>query len=177
MIDQIRSAFFKNALGKLLAGQKRQRKIHTLNSARTIGLLFDATTESTRKEVQDFAQKLEKEGKKVQIFGFFNIKQAPENPGFNHFAQKESTWARIPKSEKAIAFASESFELLLSFNPSELPQLNWIAAASKAAMKIGLASVQPNDFDIQLETPDGKGFRFFTEELRGYLDKIVLTKS
>lgn len=177
MIDQIRSAFFKNALGKLLAGQKRQRKTQTLTSARTIGILFDATSESTRKEVQDFIQKLEKEGKKVQTLGFFNTKQAPENPGFNHFVLKESTWARIPKSEKAIAFATDTCDLLLSFNPDELPQLTWIAAASKAGMKIGLASQQQNDFDIQLETPDGKGFRFFTEELRGYLDKIVLTKS
>lgn len=177
MIDQIRSAFYKNALGKLLAGQKRQRKTHTLTSARTIGILFDATSDSLRKEVLEFAHKLEKEGKKIQLLGFFNTKQLPENPAFNHFGLKESTWARIPKSEKAISFAADPLDLLLSFNPDELPQLSWIAAASKAAMKIGLASNQQNDFDIQLETPDGKGFRFFTEELRGYLDKIVLTKS
>jgi hypothetical protein len=41
-------------------------------------------------------------------------------------------------------------------------------------MKIGFATHRPNDFDIQLETPEGKGIRYFTEQLALYLGKIVL---
>lgn len=177
MIEKIRAAFFKNALGKLLAEQKRQRKIHTLESARTIGVLFDAGADATRKEVAEFVKKLEKDGKKVQLLGFFNVKQQPEAQTFDFFFLKETTWTGVPKSEKAAAFGQQKFDLLLSFNPDDRAPLEWIAIASQAAMKIGLATDHRNDFDIQLETPEGKGMRYFTEQLSVYLDKIVLTKS
>jgi hypothetical protein len=177
MIEKIRAVFFKNALVKLLAAQKRQRKIHTLNSASTLGILFDASTSTTRSEMAEFIKKLEKNGKKVRLLGFFNSKQAPENQAFDNFHLKECTWQGKPKSEKALAFSTEKFDLLLSFNPEDLSALEWLTVASPAAMKIGLATRRPNDFDIQLETPEGKGVRFFTEQLSIYLDKIVLTKS
>ena len=177
MIEKIRAAFFKNSLGKILAAQKRQRKIHTLESARTIGILFDASAESPRKEIVAFAKKLTKEGKKVELLGFFNVKQKPDNQDFDFFFLKESTWNGLPKSEKATAFSKHKLDLLISFNPELFSQLEWLAAASQAAMKIGLSTERPNDFDIQLETPTGKGFHFFMEQLSIYLDKIVLTKS
>jgi hypothetical protein len=177
MLAQIRAIFFKKALRELLAAQKRKRQTHTLESARNIGILFDASTETIRKEVAEFVKKVEKEGKKVRTIGFFNFKNLPEAHTFDAFTLKESSWAGVPNSEKATAFSKESFDLLLSFNPDETPQLEWLAAASPAAMKIGLATNHQNDFDIQLETPEGKGVHFFAEQLSIYLDKIVLTKS
>lgn len=177
MLEKIRAAFFKNALGKLLAQQTRQRKTHTLESARSIGILFDASDDSIRKEIAGFAKKLEKDGKKVEMLGFFNSKQKPDNQDFDFFFQKEATWQGKPKSEIATTFSKKKLDLLICFNPASLSQLEWLAAASQAAMKIGLATERANDFDIQLETPAGKGFQFFTEQLSIYLDKIVLTKS
>ena len=177
MLAQIRAILFKKALRDLLASQKRVRSVHTLNSARNIGFLFDASTEKARQEVAEFVKKLEKDGKKVKMLGFFNFKQLPESHRFDSFVLKESTWHGLPKSEKATAFSKEKFDLLLSFNPDDLSQLEWLAAASPAAMKIGLATDHRNDYDIQLETPEGKGVRFFTEQLDIYLDKIILTKS
>lgn len=177
MIAKIRAIFFKNALGKLLAEQKRQRKTNTLQSARTIGILFDATSETVRKDVLEYVKKLEKDGKKVQMLGFFDTKQPPENQSFDYFFLKETTWQGIPKSEKAKTFSKEKFDLLLCLNPDDRPSLEWLAIESPAAMKIGFATDHLNDYDIQLETPEGKGVRFFTEQLSIYLDKIVLTKS
>ncbi len=177
MLAQIRAIFFKKALRELLASQKRKRQVYTLDSARSIGILFDASTETIRKEVADFVKRLEKNGKKVRLLGFYNSKTLPEAHTFDAFTLKETTWKGLPKSEKATAFSTEKFDLLLSFNPDDTPQLEWLAAATPAAMKIGLATEHQNDFDIQLETPEGKGVHFFAEQLDIYLDKIVLTKS
>ncbi len=177
MLAQIRAIFFKKALRELLASQKRKRQVHTLDSARSIGILFDASSETIRKEVADFVKRLEKGGKKVRLLGFYNSKALPEAHTFDAFTLKESTWKGLPKSEKATAFSKVTFDLLLSFNPDETPQLEWLAASSPADMKIGLATDHFNDFDIQLETPEGKGIHFFAEQLDIYLDKIVLTKS
>lgn len=177
MLAQIRALFFKKALQELLVSQNRKRQVHTLDSARSIGILFDASSETIRKEVADFVKRLEKNGKKVHVLGFYNSKGLVEAHTFDAFTLKETTWKGLPKSEKATAFSKEKFDLLLSFNPDETRQLEWLAAASPAAMKIGLATDHPNDFDFQLETPEGKGVHFFAEQLDIYLDKIVLTKS
>ena len=177
MIEKIRAAFYKNALAKLLLEQKRPRKIHTLQSAGKIGVLFDAGSAQVRKEVLELTKTWEKEGKKVQLLGFFNSKQVTDGESIQHFSLKESTWQGKSKSEKATAFSQEKFDLLLVFNPEALAPLHWVAVASQAAMKIGTATKAAQDFDFQLEIPDGKGVRFFAEQLHIYLDKIVLTKS
>lgn len=177
MFAQLRALLFKKAIQALATANRRTRRTHTLASARSIGVLFDATNDKVRREMADFVKKLEKDGKKVNLLGFFNSKQAPTDTSFDVFFLKEINWKGQPKSVKSDSFSAEKFDLLLSYNPDACPALDWVAVASQAAMKIGLATRQPNDFDIQLETPEEKGLSFFTEQLHLYLDKIVLTKS
>ncbi|MBV6439459.1 MAG: hypothetical protein EPGJADBJ_01100 [Saprospiraceae bacterium] len=177
MLESIRSALYKKSLQRVLATQKRRRQAHNLDSAKKIGILFDATTEKTRHEVMEYARELVEKGKSVRLFGYFKTKQPPEGHAFNFFFQKETTWAGVPKSEKASAFAEEKFDMLIYLDPEECLPLEWLAAASQAAMKVGYATDRPNDFDLLLETPDGKGLLFFTEQLHLYLDKIVLSKN
>ena len=175
MLERIRFAFFKMALRRALAERKRQRRTHTLHSARTIGLLFDATTDQYRREIMAFARELEKSGKQVRLLGYIKTKQPPGQQPFDFFFQKETTWTGQPKSEKAAAFVREKFDLLLCLNPADERPLEWIGTLSPAAMKIGLATQRPHDFDMQLEIPADKGITYFAEQLHLYLDKIVLT--
>ncbi|MBX2890764.1 MAG: hypothetical protein KF734_07560 [Saprospiraceae bacterium] len=177
MLESIRIALYEKSLRKILATQKRHRQAHNFASAKKVGVLFDATAEKTRHEVMDYAKQLVEKGKSVRLFGYFKTKQPPEGHAFNFFFQKETTWAGVPKSEKAKAFAEEKFDLLIYLNPEECPPLEWLAAASQAAMKVGFATERPNDFDLLLETPDDKGLAYFIEQMHLYLDKIVLSKN
>jgi hypothetical protein len=176
MLAPIRAVLFKKALRDLLNANKRQRQVHTLDSARSVGLLFDATEGTARKESLEFAQALEKQGKKVSLLGYFDTKQVPAPMDFDYFFAKETAWTGKPDSSKASAFAQQKFDLLFVLNPRELPPLGWLAAQSQAAFKVGFASSLPNDLDVQLETPEGRGIRYFTEQLALYLGKIVLSK-
>ncbi len=173
MLTNIRQYFFLRNLRRLLAEHQRSRKVHTLETARTVGLMFDATADKMRKEVLDYARILEKKGKKVQLLGYFDTKQPPmPTPDFAFFFKKETNWMGQPKSEKATQFVKEKFDLLLALNPQDLPALTWLTAQSSASMKIGFASEQPHDLDVQLETPPEKGIRYFAEQLELYLGKI-----
>jgi len=177
MLEYIRIALFRKALRRLLASQKRSRKTHTISSAKIIGLLFDASLDKNREEVVHFISSMEKAGKKIRVLGYFNTRQPTPAHTFDAFTLKETTWTRKPKSEKAQEFGGEKFDLLICLNPDELPALEWIAVQSPAAMKIGSPTTHPNDFDLQLEIPSGKGPRYFMEQLNLYLDKIVLSKN
>ena len=177
MLEYIRIALFRKALRRLLASQKRSRKTHTIGSAKSIGLLFDATADKHRKEVEEYIVSMEKAGKKMRVLGYFNMKQPTPAHTFDAFTLKETTWTRKPKSEHAGVFGREKFDLLICLNPDELPALEWIAAQSPASMKIGAPTTHSNDFDLQLEIPADKGPRYFMEQLNLYLDKLVLSKN
>lgn len=175
MLEKIRSALFKKNLRRALAAQQRARKSNTLESARTVGVLFDASLEKYKAETLEFARALEKKGKKVQLLGYVKTKQAPVDLSFDFFFQKELDWIGTPKSEKALAFAKEKFDLLICLNPADEAPLAWLAIQSQASMKTGFITAYPNDFDMILEIPAEKGIRYFTEQLHLYLDKIVLS--
>jgi hypothetical protein len=175
MFNFLRTYFFNKALRLSLAAARRRRP-QTLRSARTIALLFDATVEKNRREWLEFARRLEKEGKTVQLLGYFSEKALPESAGFDVFSAKELNWKGLPKSEKALSFAQGKPDLLLCYNPDEQRPLAWVAATIQAGMKIGTVTDTPNDFDLLLETPTAKGVRFFLDQLHLYLEKIVLTK-
>lgn len=177
MLEFIRIAFYKKSLRKLLETQKRRRLSHNLDSAKTIAILFDATTEKTRREIKEYAEELEDKGKKVRLFGYFSIKQPPEGHPFGFFTKQDTTWAGVPKGDKALAFAAEKPDILIYMNPEPCEPLEWLAAASQAAMKVGFAMEKPNDFDLLLETPANKDLHYFTEQLHLYLGKIILTKN
>lgn len=175
MLEKIRIAIARKNLRRTLAHSTRRRRTHTLESARTIGILFDATPDRDRREVLEFAKTLEKKGKKITLLGFIADAKNPGTHPFNFFTPKELRWTGTPKSEKALAFSNQKFELLLSFNPAGRLPLDWLAVHSPAAMKIGFVTAMPNDFDMLLEIPADKGLRFFVEQLELYLDKIVLS--
>ncbi len=177
MLATIRTAIARKKLRRAAGEINRRRRIHTLESARTIGLLFDASPERNRREVLDFVKTLEKKGKKVSLLGFIEEDKNPGEHPFPFFTPKELNWDNSPKSDKAAEFSRQNFDLLLSFNPSERIALAWPALQSPAGMKIGFVTSLPNDFDMLLEIPADKGLRFFVEQLDLYLDKIVLTSA
>ncbi len=175
MFEKIRLAIARKKLRRAIASLSRRRRTHTLESARTLGVLFDATPERNRREVLEFAKNLEKKGKKVTLLGFIADAKNPGEHPFGFFTPKELRWDGTPNSEKATDFIRQKFDLLLSFNPAGRLPMDWVAVHSPAAMKIGFVTGSPNDFDMLLEIPADKGMRFFIEQLELYLDKIVLT--
>ncbi len=177
MFEKIRIAIARKNLRHILAHQSRRRRTHTLESARSIGILFDATPDRDRCEVLEFAKSLEKKGKKITLLGFIADAKNPGEHPFDFFTPKQLRWNGTPNSEKAGTFSNQKFDLLLSFNPAGRLPLDWLAVRSPASMKIGFVTTMPNDFDMLLEIPADKGLRFFVEQLELYLDKIVLTSA
>jgi hypothetical protein len=173
MFRQLRQNMGLRALSAWLKTAKCQRKVHTLATARTIGLVFDASADAVRRESTEWAKQLEKEGKKVQLLGYLDQPKPPATaPEFDYFFEKELAWDLRAKSPKALAFEKEAFDMLLCINPNGHLPIAWVAAQSKAAMKIGMVTELPNDLDMQVDTPADKGVKYFAEQLRQYLTSI-----
>jgi hypothetical protein len=174
ILENLRIRSFKKQLLKNLTQQNRQRKISTVWSAHSIGILFDCTENAKSLEVLDFANALEREGKKVSLLAYNHVKKATESKPYPTFNRADTKWSGDLKPNIAKDFIQRRFDLLLVINLDKRRPIEWISAASQAAMKVGSASIIPNDLDIMLETPTEKSITFFLEQLDLYLDKIVL---
>ena len=177
MLEKLRTALLRRSIRQILANNLRRRRTHTIQSARSIGILFDATDEKDRKEVLHWAHILEEEQhKKVRLLGFVDNKQPLGQTQFPQFTQKDLRWNGQPKGEGVDKFLTDPPDLLLCLNKNGILPMNWVAVTSKAAMKIGTDSPEPHDFDMILETPTSKGVRYFVDQLEFYLGKIVPSK-
>ena len=173
MFESFRKRSAIAGLKQCLSAQKRARKAWSLDKAGSIAIVFDATNAKTRTEVETWAKELGKGGKKVTLLGFFNEKKAPAPPpDFDWYFAKETHWNYSPKSEKVSKFLGSTTDVLIVLNPKQLLPLEWVAAQHKAAMKIGMQTDFPHDFDLQIEIPSDKGVPFFAQELKHYLEKI-----
>ena len=63
--------FFKREL----KSNARQREVHNLQSAQSIGILYDATKQEDMMQVSEFVNVLFKTKKDVKALGFVNLKE------------------------------------------------------------------------------------------------------
>ncbi len=175
MLSQLRMALLRRSLHNLVAHPRRQRRPHTLESARSVALLFDASEEETRKVMTLWAESfVEREPhKRLYVLGFIDDEHTVGQSRFPQFTAKELRWYGRISSPAVERFLREEPDLLLCFNPQRRLLIHWVATASAAHMKIGSAPQEPHDFDFILEAPADKGGHFFLREVAFYLSKIV----
>ncbi|MFZ4633060.1 MAG: DUF6913 domain-containing protein [Saprospiraceae bacterium] len=162
----------KQKLRRLANNPTRKRQTHSLRTARSLALVFDATENQYRQEVLNWAREQEKSGKSIQLLGYFDARQPPEDPGFPFFSKKNRSLNGSWKNTPLDAFADFAPDLLIVLNPKDRLPLIYAAVRSNAAMKVGAPSEWTNDFDLLLETPGHKNLSFFLDQLHFYLEKL-----
>jgi hypothetical protein len=151
---RMQQRFFKKYLPTALPENAAPRKITNLDSAKTVGILFDATDKTTRETIVEYANQLSRSGKKVRLLGFMNFSEKKMPAGdlpFVHFNKKNLNWWGKPTSEKADAFCKEKFDLLLCLFSGENRPLEWLTARASARMKAGGALKFYQNLDLAIE--------------------------
>ncbi len=175
MLDRLRMALLRRSLRQLVEHSKRRRRPHTFDTARSVALLFDASEEETRKIVALWAEGFtEREHRKrLHVLAFVDDAHTVGQSRFPQFTAQDLGWRGRLEGPAVEHFLAETPDLLLCFNPRQLLPVQWVAAASKATMKIGNTNEPPHDFDLVVETPPEKDIQFFLREATHYLSKIV----
>ena len=87
IIERIKNWVYKNSLQKL-AIAKRTVKDMNIDSAQSIGILFDASEVDNRKSIMQYAERLRKKGKKVYLLGFISTVDKEATLRFLFFYKK-----------------------------------------------------------------------------------------
>lgn len=142
-----------------------------LKSAASIGILFDATELPAREVVLEYAEQLRKLGKRVSLLGYFDDAADSENYAFKFFNRKQMDWALRPNTEDVRDFIAQEFDLLLNIDPVSKVHTEYIAALSKAKLRVGPSTSHTYCYDLMIDIPAGAGPRRFIEQMEFLLGK------
>ncbi len=163
LFDSIRKVFFQREQQRKQQGQTHlRRRFLRFADCRAVGFLLDASDADTRLPLWLFARELAAGGKKVAVLMYFDGKDLPAELAseaerrltgceYQFFTHKDLSWSRLPQGEQIERFIQQTYDWLLVPKLAAHAQLDFLAAASPAAMRIscytgGEQDVEPYDF-------------------------------
>jgi hypothetical protein len=136
LFDSIRLSVFKHFVERKLNRNIEHHPV-SLNKAVSIGILFCADDIEERTMVERYAQALKEQGKEVQLLAFLEKRDLQSDYLFPYITPKDATWFGKPKGGTAGYFIKYPFDMLINFSLREILPLEYIAALSHAAFRIG----------------------------------------
>lgn len=141
MISSIQQFLWRRVLDKRLSGRLRTRASGSLNTARDVFVLYDASEEYQNKQAEDFFRRLKTLDVKVKSLGYAKYKIVPHYciPQLTKqfICKKDLNLFGIPSQTFLEDFLDEEFDLLISLDMEQDRVLQYLAAMSKAKFKVG----------------------------------------
>ncbi|MDX1666858.1 MAG: hypothetical protein R3350_06505 [Saprospiraceae bacterium] len=135
---------------------RQRRRIEVLHrsvpfdEARQIGILFDASELDHRNAVLQFAKKIR--SKRVHLLGYFDSYQDKEaHFPFDFFHSGQIDWALRPKGPAVQRFIENPFDILLVAYPSTTPHSEYIAALSRATLRVGPVTENTYCYELMID--------------------------
>ncbi len=167
----IQTYFYNQSLDKLRKRRAKAKPPVSFEAARNIGILFDATELEERETVLAYAKELRNKLKQVRLLGFFDNKLNDSNFTFHYFNRKNIDWAQRPGGEFVEEFIEMEFDWLFNLALKPNPQFEYIAALSRARLRVGPMTDNTFCYDIMIDA-EGGSLRDFIQQM-----ELVLAKT
>lgn len=140
-LQQIRSRIGHYLMDKGVASLSRSKKLVNINSAVSVGILFELTDDEVYYSVQKYFQKLQEKKIKVKVLGYVSNKLAVNKflpvLSVDFFNEKQINWFYIPKAPCIQDFVETDFDICINISSENVFPLKYVAALSKARLKVG----------------------------------------
>ena len=158
-------------------GLKRDRKMFSLEEAKTFGIIVDAGNAEEFDLVKKYVTYLKEMKKKVKVVGYFSTASIPpmtySKLEYDFFTSKQLNWYHRPANNFVENFIEEENDVLIDLNIRDSFPLRYLGAISKAKFKIGKFS---NDneplYDLMIQTDESKNLKYFLRQVDTYLGMI-----
>ncbi len=174
--NKLRLKIASFVLNKKIKKIARTKQVINLNSAKTIGIVFNNQNQKSNDIIKEFVNFLSQKNIQVYIVEFINKKIKTDNyvkKGFNYFSLNDLNWYYKPKSIIVDEFINKELDILidLSLDSSCYP-VQYINALSKAKFKVGKFYETQNYFDFMINIDKNNDLSFFIEQIKHYLIMI-----
>ena len=173
--NSIQTYFLKRDFEKKHGRLMRNRKFFNPATAKTFGVVFDASQESDYNRVSSFVRHLQANNKKVKAMGYISYKDLPhyvmQTISYDFIMKKDLNPILKPNNIHALDFIKSEFDILVDFNMDNNPVLRYISGLSMAKFKIGLLDKSNEEiFDFMLQGIDKGNMAGYAKEVLHYLE-------
>ncbi len=120
---------------------RRNVRTCSIEDAKKIGILFNATHQVSFEIVKDLVKSISSKNNHVEVLGFVDSKQLVDHylyrKGFEFFTRNQLNWYHKPVEEIVEKFIDTEFDLLLDLSLDNPFPVKYILACSKARFKAG----------------------------------------
>ena len=142
MFEGIKSGLARRKLLKAKGVEPRCVRACGLESAKKIGILYEATDEAQFEVVRKLLFDLQMRIPFVKALGFVDSKELSnfhlQPLDFSFFCNKELDWLGFPQEDTVSEFCNTDFDILICLDMEDKTPINYIKLRSKAGFKVGL---------------------------------------
>ena len=135
-IEDIKQKVGEYVFKRDLKHNNRIREVHNFNSAKSIGILYDATEIDDMMMVSEFANELFKSKKDVKALGFVNKNELTHHHmpmlQFDFFFLKDLNWYYKPQNYIMKNFLEKDYDILINLCTSNCVPVNYLAGEAIA---------------------------------------------
>lgn len=160
-----------NALKKSINTYIRNRKtsVKDIDGINSLAVLIDASTPVNILSLVKLADELGVSSNKLKVIGYKeDPKEIHENSDTAYYSYKSLGVNGTVKSQSLKDFVEKEYDILINFYSEEKPELNVVAAASRAKFKVGYAQIDHRINDLIIGAAPGNSDMFISE-LKKYL--------
>ncbi len=171
-LQNIKNRLANNHIRNKQKKNPRKKEFHNLESAKSIGILFDTLDEKNHSIAKKFSEDLLQKGYKVQTVGWIN---ADELPDFGvaqkilFYTNKDVKWNGEPISEELTEFVTKKFDLLFIFTESDHLSIKYLTQLSNASCKVGSLTDNCEHLDLMIDQGKNKSLANLISESLKYL--------
>tara|TARA_B100000945_G_scaffold321487_1_gene336372 strand:+ start:4122 stop:4673 length:552 start_codon:yes stop_codon:yes gene_type:complete len=176
MLLQIKSKIHYYFLKKQSIQKRRSGNMVVLSDAKKIGVLFDADTADSIKNVKILLKHLLDRSIDVDVLGFVNSRKKDQvhiaTLHINYFNLSDLSLFGFPNSKKTTSFIRKKYDMLINLSLKNSFETNYLALLSDSQFKVGLYcnnSVFVYDLMLKLKI---QSLEYFIKHVIHYLELI-----
>ena len=172
---------FKTKIGQIvfqnqLKSNKRKKEVCNLDSAKSIGILYDATNEEQINQIQPFVSYFFNLKKDVKALGYVNAKKLlychTPKLQYDFFYLKDLNWYKKPQNYIIDNFIKKEYDILINLCDSSCIPIKYLVASYVARFKIGQHEDGYEIYDLMISLKEDKSLEKLMSEIQHYLQLI-----
>ena len=176
IIENIKRNTGLKALSKSLRTVKRNKVVHNLVTARTIGIVGIVNSNNDFEEINSLHTYLLEKKMQVDFLLYCPGKEIPQQlimrKGINIFGRKEVNWYGKPLIPFVEQFCKVEYDILIDLSLIELYPLRWISSLSCSKFKVGSLDYAGNPYDLTINVDSRREISYLSEQIIHYLNLL-----
>lgn len=177
MLNQFKIFIGRFILNNKINNKKVQHQFISYDNAQEIGIVYNAENLNDEQKIQQFANELRSDGKKVFLLGYINQKELPykrvPHISSEFYWREKLTFFYLPIPEKIGRFIDTKFDILLNIYHDDEVALKGISVLSKAQYRLGSQmTLATQFFDMTIDTGNNKDVYYLAKQMEYYLKAI-----